>query len=259
MSEEKTVEDVSKEDVSRETTLLDTAMDTPPPSEKKEETTSERPPWLHEKFGKPEDLAKAYDELSSKISAKETDYRARFEKELETKLNESRPAKPSDYKINEETQKLLDMGAVPDNKLINWWAEPAHKKGMNHEQFNEGINMYLEQISEIIPTVEDEKKKLGENADARIESVSLFANKYFDENTLPIVQSVASTADGIKMLEYIQEKSKDMQISSNDSVTSVTNEDELKQLMLSEEYWNRSKRNPEVVKKVEDGYKRLYK
>ncbi len=87
MSEEKTVEDVSKEDVSRETTLLDTAMDTPPPSEKTEETTSERPPWLHEKFGKPEDLAKAYDELSSKISAKETDYRARFEKELETKLN----------------------------------------------------------------------------------------------------------------------------------------------------------------------------
>ena len=35
--------------------------------------------------------------------------------------------------------------------------------------------------------------------------------------------------------------------------------DELKQMMLSEEYWNRSKRNPEVVKKVEDGYRRLYK
>jgi len=259
MSEEKTVEDVTKEEVSRETTLLDTAMDTPPPSEAKEETTSERPPWLHEKFGKPEDLAKAYDELSTKISDKEETYRERFKKELKQRLDERRPAKPGDYKIHEDAQNLLDMGAVPDNKFINWWAEHAHKQGMNHEQFNEGINMYIEQVSEIIPTVEGEKKKLGENADARIESVSLFANKYFDEQTLPIVQSLATTADGIKMLEFIQEKSKDMSISSNDSVTSVTNEDELKQLMLSEEYWNRSKRNPEIVKKVEDGYKRLYK
>lgn len=257
MSEEKTVDDVVKEDVSRETTLLETQPEVK--NEEEKVVDSSRPEWLQEKFKKPEDLAKAYDELSSKISAKEQDYRKRFEDELQQKINENRPPKPGEYKINESSQKLLDMGAVPDNKFINWWADHAYKQGMNHDQFNEGINMYIEQISEIIPTVEGEKKKLGENADARIESVSLFAQKYFDKDIMPIVQSLASTAEGIKVLEYIQEKNNDMQISSNDSVTSNINEDELKKMMLSPEYWDVRKRDPEVVKAVEDGYKRLYK
>ena len=232
--------------------------------ETQETKTQEKPEYVPEKFWNKdlnevnvEELSASYNSLEKKLGARTDELSKQVREDIE---KEKRAKVPENYEITKpELEEGVDVDINADMPLLQWWQKTAKDNGLTQEQFNEGINMYLEQISEIIPTVDGEKKKLGENADARIESVSLFANKYFDENTLPIVQSVASTADGIKMLEYIQEKSKDMQISSNDSVTSVTNEDELKQLMLSEEYWNRSKRNPEVVKKVEDGYKRLYK
>lgn len=261
MSEEKTVDSVTSEpneNVSRETLLdnsieapIDAAMDTVP--------STDRPEWLQEKFKTPEELAKAYSELESKIGSKEEEYKQKFEQEQQEILNASRPAKAGDYKINDDVSKLLDMGSVPDNKLINWWAEHAHANGMNHDQFNEGISMYLSQIQTLTPSLEAEKEKLGENVDQRLEAVSLFANKYFSESVMPIVNNIATTADGVKLLEYIQEKSKDTTIGNNSQPISQVNQEQLEHLISSPEYWNSTQRNPDTVRKVEDGFKRLYR
>ncbi len=253
--EQNTVADVmekneSTENVSRETSV-DTAMDTIAPVE--------RPEWLPEKFTKAEDLAKSYTELETMVGKKEEEYRDKFQKELEEEAFKDRPESKGEYVISEEAQKLLDMGAVTDNKLLEWWSQTSFENGYNQEEFNSGIMMYLEQISETLPNPEEEMQKLGDNANVRVEAVSLFANQYFPKNLISTVELLASTAEGVQVLEHIQEQTKGINISSPSQPINQINEAQLRDLMASDEYHNPTKRNPEVVRQVESGFKQLYK
>lgn len=253
--EQNTVADVmekneSTENVSRETSV-DAAMDTIAPVE--------RPEWLPEKFTKAEDLAKSYTELETMVGKKEEEYRDKFQKELEEEAFKDRPESKGEYVISEEAQKLLDMGAVTDNKLLEWWSQTSFENGYNQEEFNSGIMMYLEQISETLPNPEEEMQKLGDNANVRVEAASLFANQYFPKNLIPTVELLASTAEGVQILEHIQEQTKGINISSPSQPINQINEAQLRDLMASDEYHNPTKRNPEVVRQVESGFKQLYK
>lgn len=253
--EQNTVADVmekneSTENVSRETSV-DAAMDTVAPVE--------RPEWLPEKFTKAEDLAKSYTELETMVGKKEEEYRDKFQKELEEEAFKDRPESKGEYVISEEAQKLLDMGAVTDNKLLEWWSQTSFENGYNQEEFNSGIMMYLEQVSETLPNPEEEMQKLGDNANVRVEAVSLFANQYFPKNLISTVELLASTAEGVQVLEHIQEQTKGINISSPSQPINQINEAQLRDLMASDEYHNPTKRNPEVVRQVESGFKQLYK
>ena len=253
--EQNTVADVmqkneSTENVSRETSV-DAAMDTIAPVE--------RPEWLPEKFTKPEDLAKSYTELETMVGKKEEEYRNKFQKEFEEEAFKDRPESKGEYVISEEAQKLLDMGAVTDNKLLEWWSQTSFENGYNQEEFNSGIMMYLEQISETLPNPEQEMQKLGDNANVRVEAASLFANQYFPKNLISTVELLASTAEGVQVLEHIQEQTKGINVSSPSQPINQINEAQLRDLMASDEYHNPTKRNPEVVRQVESGFKQLYK
>ena len=253
--EQNTVADVmekneSTENVSRETSV-DAAIDTVAPVE--------RPEWLPEKFTKAEDLAKSYTELETMVGKKEEEYRDKFQKELEEEAFKDRPESKGEYVISEEAQKLLDMGAVTDNKLLEWWSQTSFENGYNQEEFNSGIMMYLEQISETLPNPEQEMQKLGDNANVRVEAASLFANQYFPKNLIPTVELLASTAEGVQILEHIQEQTKGINVSSPSQPINQINEAQLRDLMASDEYHNPTKRNPEVVRQVESGFKQLYK
>jgi len=253
--EQNTVADVmekneSTENVSRETSV-DAAIDTVAPVE--------RPEWLPEKFTKAEDLAKSYTELETMVGKKEEEYRDKFQKELEEEAFKDRPESKGEYVISEEAQKLLDMGAVTDNKLLEWWSQTSFENGYNQEEFNSGIMMYLEQISETLPNPEQEMQKLGDNANVRVEAASLFANQYFPKNLISTVELLASTAEGVQVLEHIQEQTKGINVSSPSQPINQINEAQLRDLMASDEYHNPTKRNPEVVRQVESGFKQLYK
>ena len=253
--EQNTVADVMEkneltENVSRETSV-DAAMDTVAPVE--------RPEWLPEKITKAEDLDKYYTELETMVGKKEEEYRDKFQKELEEEAFKDRPESKGEYVISEEAQKLLDMGAVTDNKLLEWWSQTSFENGYNQEEFNSGIMMYLEQISETLPNPEQEMQKLGDNANVRVEAASLFANQYFPKNLIPTVELLASTAEGVQILEHIQEQTKGINVSSPSQPINQINEAQLRDLMASDEYHNPTKRNPEVVRQVESGFKQLYK
>lgn len=247
---EKNEAPATEENVSHET-IEEQATDTA--------VQAERPEWLPEKFTKPEDLAKSYSELESMVGKKEEEYKEKFMKEQEEIAYADRPESKGDYIISEEAQSLLDMGAVSDNKLLEWWSTHSYENGFGQDEFNDGIMMYLNQISESLPNPEEEMKKLGDNAKIRVDSASLFANQYFPKDLHTAIEQIASTADGIKVLEHIQEQSKGMNVSTQSGTINQTNEDQLRELMKTEEYWNPTKRNPDVVREVESGFKQLYK
>ena len=216
---EKNETPATEENVSHETTI-DTAMDTVAPID--------RPEWLPEKFTKAEDLAKSYTELETMVGKKEEEYKEKFMKEQEEIAYADRPESKGDYLITEEAQSLLDMGAVSDNKLLEWWSTHSYENGFGQDEFNSGIMMYLEQISESIPNPEEEMKKLGDNAKVRVDSASLFANQYFPQDLHTAIEQIASTADGIKVLEHIQEQSKGVNVSTQSGTINKPNEDQLR-------------------------------
>ena len=217
------------------------------------EATIERPEWLPEKFNDPAELAKSYNELESKLGAKQEDIIKGYNEERFV----NRPETKGDYELPES----VDSEMATDNPLFNWWSEHAFNNGFSQDQFKEGIEMYSKGIQESLPSVPDldaEALKLGDNSGARIEAVSMFANKFFPDELSGAVEKLGETAEGIMLIEHIMSQNKDTQISAQSSPVSSFGEDDLKSMMRDERYWNNHKRDAGFVKQVDDGFKKLY-
>jgi len=212
-----------------------------------------RPEWLPEKFNDPSELAKSYSELESKLGAKQEDIIKGYNDERFI----NRPESKGEYELPDS----VDSNLSADSPLLNWWSEHAFNNGFSQDQFKEGIEMYSKGIQESLPptpNLDEEAAKLGDNSGARIEAVSMFANKFFPDSLSGTVEKLGETAEGIMLIEHIMSQNKDTQISAQSSPVSSFGEDDLKSMMRDERYWNNSKRDDGFVKQVDDGFKKLY-
>lgn len=213
-----------------------------------------RPEWLPEKFKTPEDLVNSYTNLEGKLGQKEEDIRAAVQQEIEQERFGNRPETAGDYQLPE----IIDDEMATDNPLLSWWAETAFNNGYSQDQFEEGIKMYADALNANVPDYDAEIAKLGENAEARQEAASLFANKFFEEKHLDAVERLCETADGLEALEYIMQQTKQAQPSATGEPISNVTQDQLNQMMLDPRWHDPARRDPSFVKQVEDGFKRLY-
>ena len=140
--------------------------------------TSERPEWLPEKFNDPADLGKAYKALESKLGEKEDDVRNRLMEELNEQASEGVPASAGEYELPD----FIDEEEALESDMLKNWADHCHANGYTHEEFQKGIEMYMNGMEEE-PDMEAEAARLGDNSEARIEAAS-FANKFFPEEAL---------------------------------------------------------------------------
>jgi hypothetical protein len=101
-------------------------------------------------------------------------------------------------------------------------------------------------------------KKLGDNANQRIEAASIFANKFFPESALPAIERMCESHEGIVALEHIMEAMKDGSFSGNTSPMPRMNEQTLREMMQDDRYHNPARRDPHFVKQVEEGFRKLY-
>jgi hypothetical protein len=215
---------------------------------------SSRPEWLPEKYKTPEDLAKGYKELESKFGQKEEDLRNRIIQELEEKAFSDRPADKGDYQLPE----TIDQEAAIDNELLSWWAEHSFENGFSQAEFEKGIEMYAKAVQGSMPDLEAEAKKLGDNASARIQSASAFANKFFPEAALPAIERMCESHEGIIALEAIMEAVRDGGYSDETSSPDRISESSLREMMQDERYWNPVKRDAAYIRKVQEGFEKLY-
>ena len=219
------------------------------------EATSERPEWLPEKFKTPEDLASSYNSLEQKLGAGQEELRNQIIQEFEVAALENRPASVGDYQVPE----TIDESMAVDNELFQWWAEHSFDNAYSQEEFEAGIAKYAEFISATQPDLEQERANLGENADARIESVNLWANKFFPEDMSDAILNLGSTAKGIEALEYIMSKVNSTSVNGQTSQVNQITDDNLRSMMQDERYWNPAKRDSGYVKKVQEGFSQLYR
>ena len=209
---------------------------------------------LPEKFKSLEDMVESYSNLESKIGAKEETFRDQFMKEMEEQAYANRPESVGDYVLPDS----IDDDMATDNPLLQWWANTAFENGYSQDEFAEGIEMYVNAINADVPDYDAEVEKLGDNASARTEAASLFANQFFPEEMLGAVERMCETAEGIMVVEHIMEALKEGGPSNGAVEVSRETESDLRQMMLDPRYHDPARRDPTFVKQVDDGFKRMF-
>lgn len=209
------------------------------------------------KYKSADDLANAYKELEKKLGSKEEDLRSRLLEELQTEAFKDRPPSAGEYQLPE----TLNPEEAVSNELLQWWSNHAFENGYSQEEFEQGIEMYAKAYESMRPPEVDmaaEAKKLGDNANQRIEAASIFANKFFPESALPAIERMCETHEGIVALEHIMEALKDGSFSGNTSPTPRITEQTLREMMQDDRYHHPARRDPHFVKQVEEGFRKLY-
>jgi hypothetical protein len=213
----------------------------------------DRPEWLPEKYKSPEDLAKAYKELETKLGTKEEDLRKKLQEELVAEAYKDRPASAGEYQLPDF---VVEEEAV-NNELLSWWADHAFENGYSQDEFAKGIEIYMKSMP-APPDLAVEAKKLGDNSNQRIEAASAFAMKFFPEETLPAIERLCESAEGIVALEVMMEAMKDGSFAQAANPASGVSAADLREMMKDERYWNPSKRDNDFIKKVDAGFKKIY-
>ena len=217
---------------------------------------TDRPEWLPEKYGSGEDLAKAYKELESKLGGKEEDIKSKLMEEIQAEAFSSRPESAGDYQLPD----IIDEEASVDNELLKWWSDHAFENGFSQDEFQKGIEMYAaSNMGDSGPDLEVEAQKLGENADVRIQAASMFASKFFPSESLPAIERMCESHEGIIALEAIQEALKGGSFAGNTQSTAGLNEAKLREMMNDPRYHNPRDRDPNFVREVEEGFKQVYR
>lgn len=219
-----------------------------------EQPKDERPEWLPEKYKTGEDLAKAYKELESKLGTKEEDFRAKFMEEIQAEAFKDRPETAGDYQLPD----FVDQEQAVDNELLRWWSEHSFENGYSQDEFQKGLEMYMQASMADVPDPDVELQKLGDNANARVEAAALFANQFFTEEHMPAIERLTETADGLQALEFIMEKMKSPSVNVDSNPVGQITEEGLRAMMEDERYWHPARRNNDYIKEVNDGFQKLY-
>ena len=239
-------------------TPTESATETPtensvPPTTTESVAEPTRPEGLPEKFNTWEDMAKSYSEMESWIGKKEEDIKAGLLQELETEAYSNRPATSGDYQIAE----ILDDGEAATNPLLKWWADYSWENGLSQDEFNEGITKWAEFTGSDQPDLEAVKKSSGDNANARVEAVQLFMNKFFPEDMQDAVAQLGTSAEGIKALALIQRSMQQTNVNPQASAPAKTTIEDLMAKMKDPRYYDPARRDRAFVQEVTDGFKRI--
>tara|TARA_B100001093_G_scaffold505154_1_gene562056 strand:+ start:720 stop:1472 length:753 start_codon:yes stop_codon:yes gene_type:complete len=220
-----------------------------------ENKTDDRPEWLPEKYKTGEDLAKAYKELESKLGAKDLDIRNELLKEIEEESFKGRPSSANEYQLPD----FVDTDSIDTNdETLRWWADHAFSNGLDQEEFAEGLQKVMEAQDAYLPDPEEEVKKLGDNANVRLEAVDLFARQFFPEEYMESIEDLAATAEGVKALEFIMAKLQSPAIGSDATPIGRVTEEGLREMMADERYWHPARRNTDFVRQVDEGFQKLH-
>ena len=109
------------------------------------------------------------------------------------------------------------------------------------------------------PDLDVEIQKLGDNADARIEAVALWAQKNVPGDFQNEIMRLGESAEGVQLLEHFMQAMNSESISGETGTTVGVPEDDLKTMMRDPRYWDVRQRDPAFVKQVDEGFAKLYK
>tara|TARA_R110002020_G_scaffold194504_1_gene395389 strand:+ start:2346 stop:3077 length:732 start_codon:yes stop_codon:yes gene_type:complete len=231
------------------------------------ETTTEEnemPEYVPEKFWNKdlneinvEEMGASYKALEKRLGQRTEELAGTIREEV---LADIKGTAPETYEIQlPELPEGVNIDVDPEQPLLQWWEETARSKGLSNEDFNKGIEAFVNNEVAALPDRDAQISLLGENANVRIESADLWAKKNLSENSYEAIVNLANTADGVKAIEEIMALNKDAPIPSTETKIDVTpSGDDLRSMMKDERYWKDGAKDQAYIKKVTDLYQKYY-
>ena len=231
------------------------------------ETTTEEnemPEYVPEKFWNKdlneinvEEMGASYKALEKRLGQRTEELAGTIREEV---LADIKGTAPEAYEIQlPELPEGVNIDVDPEQPLLQWWEQTARSKGLSNEDFNKGIEAFVNNEVAALPDRDTQIGLLGENANVRIESADLWAKKNLSENSYEAMVNLANTADGVKAIEEIMALNKDAPIPSTETKIDVTpSGDDLRSMMKDERYWKDGAKDQAYIKKVTDLYQKYY-
>jgi len=230
-----------------------------------EETTAvTKPEYVQDKFWDAdrnevnlENLASSYNSLEKKLGSRTEDLSKQIRQDIEL---ERLSKAPEEYKVNlPELPENVDVSVSDDMEIVQWWKETAKSNGLSQEQFDQGVNMFINNAMATLPDINVEMEKLGDSAKERIETAELWSKKNLSPDAYNTFSSIASTAEGVKAIEEIMKLTKDSPIPTTPTQVSVTPDiQDLKSMLNDPRYYDSNQRDPAYVKRVEQLFEKAY-
>ena len=232
--------------------------------ETSETSATSKPEYIQDKFWDAdrnevnlENLASSYNSLEKKLGSRTEDLSKQIREDIEL---ERLSKAPEEYKVNlPELPENVDVTVSDDMEIVQWWKETAKKNGLSQEQFDNGVNMFINNAIATLPDTTQEMQKLGDSARERVEAAELWSKKNLSPEAYNTFSSIASTADGVKAIEEIMKLTKDSPIPTTPTQVSVTPDiQDLKSMLNDPRYYDSAKRDPAYVKRVEELFEKAY-
>ena len=168
---------------------------------------------------------------------------------------------PENYELPKLPEGITEE-MVQENPMYSWWNETAKTNGMSQEEYESGINAYVEMMQSNFTDVDKEIERLGENANARLEAVDSWASVNFPPEEYEALQySLGTTAEGILALERIMEMTKQNNVRSEQFAQpekQLTMAD-ARAMMQDKRYYDPKYRDDAYVAKVDAAFRMLTK
>jgi len=228
------------------------------------ELKPQRPEYVSEKFWNTdtnelnlEDLASSYNSLEKKLGSRTEELSSQIREDL---ANEIKANTPEEYEIKlPEIPENVDLSVNKEMPLLQWWSETAKAKGLSQEEFNKGIEAFVNNEISSLPNQDNEKELLGENATQRIEAADLWSKKNLSSDSYSAISEFASTAQGVKALEEIMKLNKDAPMPTTETaIEAAPSLDDLRSMMKDPRYWKDGNRDPAYIAKVGSLYEKYY-
>ena len=219
-----------------------------------------KPDWLPEKFWnqdlkapRTEVLAKSFSELEGKLRSKTDDLKA-------TILEEMKASAPDEYALNLaedlEIPEGVELDLSAEDPLVGWFFGFAKENGLSQEIVDSAINEYVKIELAGMTDINAELEKLGDHGRDRLLRVHNWMEGKLSDEQFAALNPMLSSAESIEALETLMKQSGPGDFEGDTGGTALTLE-ELREMQNDERYWK--SKDPVFIKKVQDGYERLYK
>lgn len=219
-----------------------------------------RPDWLPEKFWNPdlkapraEVMAKSFTELEGKFREKTDVLKDEIRAEMRASAPESYEVKLSE---DLELPDNIELDLNNDDPLISWFSGFAKEKGLSQEDFDTALNQYVKIEMANMPDMTAEIGKLGDHGQDRMLRVHNWLEAKLSADEMGSLSPLLNSATQIEALEKLMKSSGPADFDGDAGGDSLTLE-ELRTMQADKRYWQ--DKDPAFIRKVEDGYKRLYK
>ena len=197
-----------------------------------------------------EALSTSYNTLEKKLGKRTEDLTKQIRQDMDNQKSKNVP-KEYEIKMPDDLPEDVQIDIDKDQPLMKWWSEKAKEMGFSQDQFNEGINQFINNEVGSLPNIEQEMLDLGDNAKERVESANLWAKKHLSEDAYNTISNLASTSNGIKTLEEIMSlNKKSVMPSTPTAIEGKPTLDDLRSMMKDPRYWKDGEKDNGYIQRV---------